>query len=75
MTNSNKTHTPLPAPMAMMAYSGRARSGCTGGEGEEVVLCGGSDEGAEVGGVVVGTDVGCVFSGPDMRNRCYYNCL
>ncbi len=33
-----------------------------------MVLCGGSDEGAEVGGVVVGTDVGCVSSGPDMRN-------
>ena len=34
-----------------------------------MVLCGGSDEGAEVGGVVVGTDVGCISSGPDMRNR------
>ncbi len=34
-----------------------------------MVLCGGSDEGAEMRGVVVGTDVGCVSNGPDMRNR------
>ncbi len=61
MTNSNKRHTPTPAPMAMMAYSGRATGVGEGG----VVVCGGSDEGGKVGGIVVGTEVGCVSNGPE----------
>ena len=47
--------------MAMMAYSGRATGVGEGG----VVVCGGSDEGGKVGGIVVGTEVGCVSNGPE----------
>ncbi len=62
MTNSNKRHTPHPAPMAMMAYSGRAAGVGEGG----VVVCGVSDEGGKVGGIIVGgTEVGCVSNGPE----------